>query len=163
MWEKGPGACRGEISAHKSTAAPTVPQIRPGREALDLLPGAGFALSTVDTRHIGGILERPQHVSNIPQGRVFELALAHQLLWLPLEVKNDQVVAGIEYLAQVIVTVTAEALSGDSLPRNLLEALQQTLPQREEAVRILLDLCGQELQLLIPTATFAIDTLTFSW
>jgi hypothetical protein len=60
---------------------------------------------------------------------VLELALTHQLLRLPLEVKNDQVIAGIEYLAQVIVAVTTDALGGDSLPRNLLEALQQTLPQ----------------------------------
>src|SRR5262249_35984689 len=59
------------------------------------------------------------------------------------------VVAGKEYLAQVIVAVTAEALGGDGLLHNLLEALQQTLPQREEAVRVLLDLWWQQLQLLM--------------
>ena len=80
---------------------------------------------------------------------MFELALAHQLLWLPLAVKNDQVVASIEYLAQMIVAVTADALGGDGLPRNRLEALQQTLPQREEAARVLLDLSGQYVQLLM--------------
>ena len=74
---------------------------------------------------------------------MFELALAHQLLWLALAVKNDQVVASIEYLAQMIVAVTADALGGDGLPRHLLEALQQTLPQREEAGRLRLDLSGQ--------------------
>ena len=133
MWEEGPGASRGDIGAHKSAAAPTVPQIRPSREALDLLPGAGIAFSPVDTRHVGGILERPEHAGNITQGRVLELTFTHQLLWLPLEVKNDQVVAGIEYLAQVIVAVTAEALGGDGLLRNLLKALQQTLTLRAAA------------------------------
>ena len=62
---------------------------------------------------------------------MLELALTHQMLRLPLEVKNDQVVARREHLAQVIVAVTAEALSGDGPLRNLLESLQQTLPQRE--------------------------------
>src|SRR2546430_11251062 len=83
--------------------------MRPGREALDLLPGAGFTLSRVETRRVGGILERPQHAGHIPQGRVLELAFTHQLLRLPLEVKNNQIVAGIEYLAQMIVAVTADA------------------------------------------------------
>src|SRR5438128_5837336 len=123
--------------------------MRPGREALDLPPGAGFALSRVETRRVGGILERPQHAGNIPQGRVLELAFTHQLLRLPLEVKNNQIVAGIEYLAQVIVAVTADAPGGNGLPCNLLKAPQQTLPQREEAVRILLDLCRQQLQPLV--------------
>jgi hypothetical protein len=58
---------------------------------------------------------------------VLELTLAHQVLWLPLEVKNDQVVASREDLAQVIVAVTAEALGGNGLLRNLVETLQQTL------------------------------------
>src|SRR5437588_11261940 len=63
--------------------------------------------------------------------------------------RYNQIVAGIEYLAQVIVAVTADAPGGNGLPCNLLKALQQTLPQREEAVRILLDICRQQLQLLV--------------
>jgi hypothetical protein len=67
MWKKGPGACRGEMGAYKSAAAPTVPQIRPGCEAPALLPGAGVALSTGDTSYVGGTLILLANCSAVPE------------------------------------------------------------------------------------------------
>jgi hypothetical protein len=67
MWKKGPGVCRGKIGAYKSATAPTVPQIRPGCEAPDLLPDTGVALSTGDTRYVGGILTLLANCPAVPE------------------------------------------------------------------------------------------------
>ena len=62
-----------------------------------------------EQRAVRGVVERAQHAGDVAQRRALEPPLAERARRLALEVDDDEVLAGVEHLAEVVVAVAADA------------------------------------------------------
>ena len=77
------------------------------------------------------IAEGAHHPGDVAQRRVFRAPLLQAVAWFAFEIDDDEVVAGHENLAQMIVAVNADLLAWRRLRRALLDALQDLRALRE--------------------------------
>src|ERR1039458_9078211 len=86
-----------------------LPELGPGFKGFG---GVGVALGEVVESGVGGIAEGAEHAGQVLQGGLFGAAFGKRARGLALEVEDDEVAAGAEELAEVVVAVDADALAG---------------------------------------------------
>ena len=88
------------------------------------------------------VVERADHPGHVAQRVVLAAALRQRLRRWPIEIDDDEVLAGVEQLLQVVVAVRADLQAGEALAQVRLEHLQHLFLAADEAPRVLDDAVG---------------------
>jgi 4-alpha-glucanotransferase len=94
-----------EVGADEGGRGPVGPGFGPGAQ----VGGVFGAQATVAQGRGGGVLKRSHHAGHVAQGAALVAPLDQVPRRLALEVDDDEVVAGREHLAEVVVAVNAHA------------------------------------------------------
>src|SRR5436190_20407221 len=98
-----------EISFPEDVSDPAFPAMRPGFERDDIL-GAEIALMQGDG---GRMLKRAQHRGDIRQGKMLAPSFADRSMRFPVQINNDNVLAGVENLFEMIIAVATNLFRND--------------------------------------------------
>src|SRR5207247_6043831 len=118
-------AALAEIRAQERGAHFPMPEARGVLERADVLAADDRALRLPVHHGVRRVVERAEHAGHVAQRAALDAALAERPRRLALEVDDDEVVAGAQDLAQVIVAVRADAQAGDAAVEHAAEALLQ--------------------------------------
>ena len=94
----------------------------------------------------GGILEGADHPGDVAQRRALEPSLADAPAGLSLQVQDDEVLAGVEHLPQMVVTVDPEPRHRELAVHHRARLPEQRLFQRHHGARVLARRLGQGIQ-----------------
>src|SRR5258707_7617834 len=104
----------GEIGAQERCAYPTHPEAGGGLQRGDVFRTDDGALGLAEDHGVRRVVEGAEHARHIAKGAALDAALAERPGGLAFEVDDDEVGAGMEDLAEVIVAVCADAQPADS-------------------------------------------------
>ncbi len=94
-----------QVSLHKEARHVMIPLLCKRHEALIVfLPDLVIEKKAA----IGRIVKRPYHAGNIAQRRAFQPSFAIAACGLAFKVGNNKVLAGIQYLSQVVIAVNTD-------------------------------------------------------
>src|SRR5690606_21041852 len=79
-----------------------------------------------------------QHAGDVGDSGALAPALADRSGWLPFEVDHHEVVAGVEHLPEMEITVDADADAGQTLAPHRVEALEDLLLRGQYRTSLLL-------------------------
>ena len=89
-------------------------------------------MGRVDEWVVGGVVEGAQHPGDVDQRGALEPPFADGPGRLPFEIDDDEVVAGPEHLAEVIVAVDSNALRVELAAQHAPEEAEHPIPRGRE-------------------------------
>lgn len=112
-WNERSGFGHGQVALQVGRFCPVGPEAAPllARLGVGLLGGARLHLHLVGVG--GGVPQRPQHAGHIVQGRPLDVAFFGESPRSASGVGEQDIVIGVEHLAQVQVAVDADAGAGE--------------------------------------------------
>ena len=82
------------------------------------------------------VVERAEHAGDVAERAALDAALAQRPQRLAFEIDDDEVVAGVEDLAEVVVAVRADALAGDPAAEHRADVLLQIGFARQQLLHV---------------------------
>src|SRR3954447_17667859 len=101
-------AAFGEIRAQEGGAHPSIPEVGAALDRRRILGTNHRVLRLAEQDGVRRVVEGPEHAGHVAQGAALDAALAQWPRRLALEVDDDEVVARVQHLAEVIVAVRTD-------------------------------------------------------
>ena len=121
-----------QVRTQERARHPAVPGVGPRRGDGAILDAHDRGLEQRGERRV---VERADHARDVAQAVVLAAPLGQRLRRRAVEVDDDEVLAGVEHLLQVVVAVRADAQAGEPLAEVRLEHLQHLLLAADQPAR----------------------------
>src|SRR5438270_11334772 len=125
-------AAFGEIRAQERGAPPPIPELRSTLDGRSILGTDHRVLRLAEQHRVRRIMERTQHPGHVAQRAALDAALAQWPRRFALKVNDDEVVAGMQHLAEMIVAVRANTQACNAAIENAPDALLDFLFPRKQ-------------------------------
>src|SRR5262249_15491738 len=136
---RGVAALR-EVRAQEGDAHPSMPEARAAFQRAEVLAADDRSLRPPEHHGVRRVVERAEHACHVAQRAALDAPLAQWPRWLAFEVDDDEVVAGAQDLAEVIVAVRADAQPGDATFEHAADALLHFVLARQQRLGITISL-----------------------
>src|SRR3954452_5372751 len=128
-------AAFGEIRAQERGAHPSIPEVRSTLDRRRILGTYHRVLRLPEQHRMRRVVEGAEHAGHVAQGAALDAALAQWPRRLALEIDDDEVVARVQHLAEVIVAMGADAQTCNAAIENAPNALLYFFFAREQFLR----------------------------
>lgn len=108
-WKKGGVFGGGEVRFVKDGRNVTGPILCPAGEGFSLRERNTAAFDLLEHGGLGGVVEGANHTGNVAERRAFEAAFADGERGLAFEIDDPKILAVVEDLAEVVITMLARA------------------------------------------------------
>src|SRR5437588_13014006 len=121
-----------EIRAQEGGAHPPIPEVRSALHRRRILGADHRMLRLAEQEGMRSVMEGAKHPGYVAQRATLDAALAQRPGRLAFKIDDDEVVAGVQHLAEVIVAVRANAQACNAAVENAADALLEFLFARKQ-------------------------------